>query len=79
MTTLEDGKTFYPAEAYHRISSCNPNYPYIVYNDLPKVKNLAQMFADIYQKEPVLVIPRANSKRASPGGRYGQIAGDQPS
>jgi len=69
VTTLEDGRTFYAAEAYHQdFLVRNPDYPYIVYNDIPKVKNLAQMFADIYQKEPVLVMPRANAKRASPGG-----------
>ncbi|ALM84040.1 peptide-methionine (S)-S-oxide reductase MsrA [Bordetella sp. N] len=56
VTTLEDGKAFYPAEGYHQdFLVNNPNYPYIVYNDLPKVKNLKQMFADVYQDKPVLV------------------------
>ncbi|MFC4275084.1 peptide-methionine (S)-S-oxide reductase MsrA [Achromobacter aloeverae] len=56
VTTLEDGKTFYPAEAYHQdFMEHNPDYPYIVYNDLPKVKNLQAMFGDLYRDKPVLV------------------------
>ena len=40
VTTLETGKTFYPAEDYHQdFLTLNPTYPYIVYNDLPKVAN----------------------------------------
>ena len=36
---------FYPAEAYHqRFFDKNPDYPYIVFNDLPKVKNLEREF-----------------------------------
>jgi peptide-methionine (S)-S-oxide reductase len=69
VTTLEDGRTFYPAEAYHQdFLVRNPDYPYIVINDIPKVRNLAQLFSDVYQKDPVLVMPRANAHRASPGG-----------
>ncbi|OZI59586.1 peptide-methionine (S)-S-oxide reductase MsrA [Bordetella genomosp. 11] len=56
VTTLENLKGFYPAEAYHQnFLVNNPRYPYIVYNDLPKIANLKQMFADIYQEQPVLV------------------------
>jgi len=56
VTTLEDGKTFYPAEGYHQdFLAHNPNYPYIVYNDLPKIKNLQGMFGDLYRDQPVLV------------------------
>jgi len=60
VTTLEDGKAFYPAEAYHQDYLVrNPDYPYIVINDIPKVRNLAQMFPDLYRMQPVLVMPRA--------------------
>jgi peptide-methionine (S)-S-oxide reductase len=56
VTTLEDLKGFYRAEAYHQnFLVNNPRYPYIVYNDLPKVANLKQMFADLYREQPVLV------------------------
>ncbi len=45
VTTLEDGRTFYPAEAYHQdFLVRNPDYPYIVINDIPKVKNLSLMY-----------------------------------
>ncbi len=63
VTTLEDGKTFYPAEAYHQdFLVRNPTYPYIVINDIPKVENFARIFADIYRDKPVLVYLRGNSR-----------------
>ncbi|TIV02472.1 MAG: peptide-methionine (S)-S-oxide reductase MsrA, partial [Mesorhizobium sp.] len=49
VTTLETGKTFYPAEDYHQdFLTLNPTYPYIVYNDLPKIENLKTLFPDLY-------------------------------
>jgi peptide-methionine (S)-S-oxide reductase len=40
---------FYPAEAYHQnFLALNPTYPYIVYNDLPKIANLKTQFPSIY-------------------------------
>jgi peptide-methionine (S)-S-oxide reductase len=57
VTTLEGAKPFYPAEDYHQdFLTLNPTYPYIVINDLPKVENLKQLFPDIYQEKPVLVM-----------------------
>ncbi len=45
VTTVETGKAFYPAEAHHQhFLANNPNYPYIVYNDLPKVAALKKLF-----------------------------------
>src|SRR4029077_825194 len=65
VTTLEDGKAFYPAEAYHQdFLVRNPDYPYIVINDIPKVRNLSQLFPDIYRTQPVLVTPRAAGRPA---------------
>jgi peptide-methionine (S)-S-oxide reductase len=56
VTKIEPGKAFYPAEAYHQdFLVQNPTYPYIVYNDLPKVANLKRLFPDLYRAEPVLV------------------------
>jgi peptide-methionine (S)-S-oxide reductase len=41
--------TFYPAEAYHQnFLALNPTYPYIVYNDLPKIANLKTEFPTLY-------------------------------
>ena len=56
VTTLEPFKAFYPAEDYHQdFLTLNPTYPYIVFNDLPKVANLKQMFPGLYRDTPVLV------------------------
>ncbi|UVC11953.1 peptide-methionine (S)-S-oxide reductase MsrA [Rhizobium sp. TH2] len=55
-TTIEPEKTFYAAEGYHQnFLTLNPDYPYIVYNDLPKIENLKKIFPDMYRKDPVLV------------------------
>ena len=57
VTTLEPGRAFYPAEDYHQdFLTLNPNYPYIVINDLPKVENLKRLFPDAYREKPVLVM-----------------------
>ena len=55
-TTIEPGKPFYAAEGYHQdYLTLNPRQPYIVYNDLPKVEALKQMFPNVYRDKPVLV------------------------
>jgi peptide-methionine (S)-S-oxide reductase len=33
----------------------HPREPYIVYNDVPKLRELKRLFADLYRDEPVLV------------------------
>src|SRR5262245_34335699 len=56
VTTVEPGRAFYPAEAYHQdFLARNPTYPYIVINDLPKIEELKQIFPDRYRADPVLV------------------------
>ena len=56
VTTIEPGKSFYPAEAYHQdFLAHNPTYPYIAINDLPKIENLKRLFPDLYRADPVLV------------------------
>lgn len=55
-TTIEPGKTFYPAEDYHQnFLTINPTYPYIAINDVPKVEALQKLFPKEYRDEPVLV------------------------
>ena len=62
VTTLETGKAFYPAEDYHQdFLARNPTYPYIVYNDLPKIENLKTMFPALYADKPVLVMASPKS------------------
>lgn len=57
VTTMETFKAFYPAEDYHQdFLTLNPTYPYIVYNDLPKIENLKTIFPDLYTDKPVLVM-----------------------
>jgi peptide-methionine (S)-S-oxide reductase len=56
VTTIEPGRTFYPAEAYHQdYLVLHPSQPYIVFNDLPKVENLKKLFADSWREQPALV------------------------
>jgi peptide-methionine (S)-S-oxide reductase len=56
VTKIEPGRTFYPAEDYHQdFLALNPGYPYIVFNDLPKVENLKRLFPEVYRATPVLV------------------------
>jgi len=56
VTTVEPFKGFFPAEGYHQnFLTLNPTYPYIVYNDLPKVADLKRMFPALYADKPVLV------------------------
>ena len=67
VTTLETAQ-FYPAEAYHQdFLVRNPNYPYIVIYDVPKVRDLERIFAGSYRAEPVLVTARPAARRAPPG------------
>jgi peptide-methionine (S)-S-oxide reductase len=56
VTTIEPGREFYPAEAYHQdFLARHPTDLYIVYNDLPKIRELQRLFPDLYRAEPVLV------------------------
>ena len=56
VTTLELNKPFFDAEAYHQdYLALNPEEPYIVIYDLPKVGNLRSLFPKQYRAVPVLV------------------------
>ena len=57
VTKLDALTGFYPAEDYHQdFAVVHPTYPYIVFNDLPKVENLKRMFPDYYRDTPVTVM-----------------------
>lgn len=48
VTKVEPLKAFYAAEAYHQhFYDRNPNYPYIVYNDKPKVEELHRKYPEL--------------------------------
>jgi peptide-methionine (S)-S-oxide reductase len=54
VTRVDAFKGFYPAEGYHQdFLLKNPDYPYIVYNDLPKIGNLKKMLPQYYVAAPV--------------------------
>ncbi len=54
VTKVEALRGFYAAEAYHQhFYDRNPNYPYIVYNDKPKVEALEQKFPQLVKADVV--------------------------
>ncbi|MBW0369418.1 peptide-methionine (S)-S-oxide reductase MsrA [Ensifer adhaerens] len=60
-TTIEDGKTFYPAEAYHQdYVYNNPGLPYVVIYEKPKIGALHRLFPGLYRQKPVLVADSAS-------------------
>jgi len=53
VTKVDPLNGFYPAEDYHQdFIARNPNYPYVVFNDLPKIRNLKQLYPDFYRDWP---------------------------
>ena len=51
VTRVDPLEGFYPAESYHQdFIARNPKYPYVVVNDLPKIRNLKQEFPDLYRE-----------------------------
>jgi methionine-S-sulfoxide reductase len=56
VTRVDPLKGFYAAEAYHQDYLLNhPDQPYIVYNDLPKVRNFERLLPQLYNAKPVTV------------------------
>ncbi len=54
-TRVDALRGFYPAEGYHQdFLEKNPDYPYIVYNDMPKVQALKVLFPADYTARAVL-------------------------
>jgi peptide-methionine (S)-S-oxide reductase len=44
-------KAFYPAEAYHqKFVQKNPMYPYVLYNDLPKLSQLKKQYPEMCKR-----------------------------
>jgi peptide-methionine (S)-S-oxide reductase len=50
VTQVDAATNFYAAEEYHQnFIDRNPNYPYVVVHDLPKLNHLKQQFPEMYQ------------------------------
>ncbi|MGA7711589.1 MAG: peptide-methionine (S)-S-oxide reductase MsrA [Rhizomicrobium sp.] len=56
VTKVAPFRSFYVAEGYHQDYLINHPYdPYIVFNDLPKVAKLKQLYPQLYADKPVTV------------------------
>jgi peptide-methionine (S)-S-oxide reductase len=56
VTRIDPLKGFYAAEGYHQdFLLNNPTYPYIVINDLPKVRNFQKLLPNLYQAKATTV------------------------
>jgi len=56
VTRVDPLNGFYPAEDYHQdFLIKNPQWPYIVVNDIPKIQNLKKVFPAYYRGQPVTV------------------------
>jgi peptide-methionine (S)-S-oxide reductase len=52
-TTVVPLDAFYPAEGYHQnFIERNPTFPYVVYNDLPKLRHLEKAFPTLLKTRP---------------------------
>jgi len=50
VTAIEPLRAFYPAESYHQhYLTRHPDQPYIVFNDLPKLDRLKQLYPSVYR------------------------------
>jgi peptide-methionine (S)-S-oxide reductase len=59
VTKVEPLKGFYAAEGYHQDYLIhNPTQPYIVFNDLPKLAALKQVWPEVYRPDPVRLASR---------------------
>jgi peptide-methionine (S)-S-oxide reductase len=59
VTKVQANSGFYPAEGYHQdYLYLHPGEPYIMINDLPKVRALKKYFPTMYRDTPLLVAAR---------------------
>ncbi len=53
VTRVDPLTRFYPAESYHQdFIAKNPRDPYVVFNDLPKIRSLKKLFPELYRESP---------------------------
>ena len=66
VTIVAPLRGFYPAEAYHQdFALHNPHDPYIVFNDLPKLKMLRADFPELIKANPPLPPLRTARRRCA--------------
>jgi peptide-methionine (S)-S-oxide reductase len=59
VTRVDKFTAFYPAEAYHQDYLIhNPDSPYIVVNDLPKIATLKALYSQYYKDTPARLAVR---------------------
>jgi methionine-S-sulfoxide reductase len=76
VTRVEALDRFYPAEDYLQDYLLNnPGQPYIVFHDLPKVRNFAKLMPALYQAKPVTVAAARAASRAVPAGNTAATGG----
>lgn len=53
VTRVDPLARFYPAETYHQdFIAKNPRDPYVMFNDLPKIRSLKKLFPELYRESP---------------------------
>ncbi|HEY6124349.1 MAG TPA: peptide-methionine (S)-S-oxide reductase MsrA [Steroidobacteraceae bacterium] len=84
VTRVDPLKQFYEAESYHQDYLLNhPSNPYIVINDLPKVRNFQSTLPSLYVDKPVTVRASKRDAKAAPaapvgGGAMMMAAAEKP-
>ncbi len=51
VTRVDPLEAFYPAEKYHQdFVAHNPDHPYVLFNDLPKIRDLRRLYPEYYRE-----------------------------
>jgi peptide-methionine (S)-S-oxide reductase len=51
VTRVDPLDEFYPAEKYHQdFMAKNPSHPYVVFHDVPKIRNLKRLYPEYYRE-----------------------------
>jgi methionine-S-sulfoxide reductase len=79
VTRVDPLRGFHEAEAYHQDYLLNhPDNPYIVVNDLPKVRNFQALFPTLYRARPVRVADAGVSPDEAAAAPSMMMSADKP-